>query len=134
MRDHHRRCTRKRIVDPENPCGAKTYFDGCVDRWEKDETYREQIVLNGHTKAELQSWDNKMGEELVEHAYNQPYRLREQVQLGRLKISQHTEYQLAVKIVKEREHQGAHNLIFDVIERKFRRDSQRILPRLVCHL
>ena len=29
------RCVRKRFSDPENPCGAKVYFDGCADRWEK---------------------------------------------------------------------------------------------------
>ena len=57
-----------------------------------------------------------MGEEVGENAMsNQPYRLREQVHLGRLKIKQtegrslpinpHRDCQYAVKIVKEREQQ-----------------------------
>ena len=76
--------------------------------------YRQHMVITGHTKAELQSWDTQMRNGLGDHAeYHQPRRLREQIHLGRLNIKQteghtlpvkqHHEYQLAVKIVKERE-------------------------------
>ena len=57
-----------------------------------------------------------MGEEVGQNAVsNQPHQLREQVHLGRMKIKQteghtlpvkqHIVYQLAVKIVEEREQQ-----------------------------
>ena len=116
MRDHFQRSRRKGVVDPENRYGEKIYCDGCADRWEKEKHYRQQMVTNGHTKAELQSWDTQMREGLGDNAeYHQPRRLREQILLGRLKIKQigghlcpvkqHHEYQLAVKIVKEREQQ-----------------------------
>ena len=69
-----------------------------------------------HTQAKLERWDTTMGEELGENAAcNQPYRLREKIHVGRLKIKQvegHTlpvkqlpEYHLAVKNFKGREQQ-----------------------------
>ena len=58
MRDHFRRCTRKGVLDPITKQQIKC--EGCVDRREKDEGYRNQMFINGHTKEELQSWDAQM--------------------------------------------------------------------------
>ena len=74
------------------------------------------MILNGHTKVELQSCDVQMREGLGDYAeYHQPRQVREQTRSGRLKIKQsegktlpakqHPQYHLAVKIVKEREHE-----------------------------
>ena len=47
------------------------------------------MILNGHTKAQLQSWDTKLREGLCDNAaYHQPRKLREQIHLGSLKIKQ----------------------------------------------
>ena len=43
------------IVDTESKDGEKIHSDGRADRWETDENYRQQMILNPHTKAELQS-------------------------------------------------------------------------------
>ena len=70
------------------------------------------MSLNGHTKAELQSWDTQMREGPGDNAeHHQPRQLREQVHLGSLKmkqtaghtlpVKQHPAYHVAVKIVKE---------------------------------
>ena len=67
MINYYRRCVRKGIADPEIPSGAKISYDGYADRWEKDETYRQDMSLHGHTKAELQSWDTKMGPKTANH-------------------------------------------------------------------
>ena len=56
MRDQFRRCTGKGVVEPINK-QKRFRFEGCVDRWEKDEEYRKQMIVNGNTKVELQSWD-----------------------------------------------------------------------------
>ena len=70
------------------------------------------MFTNGHSKEKLQCWDARMREEFGDHAeYHQPRHLREQIHSGRLKIKQsvamrveqHTENHLAVKIVRERE-------------------------------
>ena len=73
------------------------------------------MILNAHTKAELQSWHTQMRDGLGDNAeVHQPRQLREQIHLGRLNnnklkdtlpVKQHREYQLAVQIVKEREQQ-----------------------------
>ena len=87
---------------------------GCVDRWDKDEAYKNQMFKNEGSKEELQSWDARMREELGNHAeYPQQRQLREQIHLGRLKIKQsanvallvkqHNGYHLAVTIVRGRE-------------------------------
>ena len=39
MRDHFRRCTRKGVADPI----TKQFFEGCVDRWENYEGYKNQM-------------------------------------------------------------------------------------------
>ena len=53
-------------------------FEGCVDRWDKDEAYKNQMFINEDSKEELQSCDARMREELGDHAdYNQPRELRE---------------------------------------------------------
>ena len=70
--------------------------------------YKQQMILNGHTKAELQSWDIQMREGLGDNAeYHPPRQLRAQRHVGRLKtkrtegqtlsVNQLHEYQLAVK-------------------------------------
>ena len=49
-------------------------------RWEKDEEYRKQMFIKGHSKEELRSWDAQMREGLGDHAeYHQPRQLREQI-------------------------------------------------------
>ena len=37
------------FVDPNNK-QQKICYEGCVDLWEKDEEYRQQMFLNGHTR------------------------------------------------------------------------------------
>ena len=56
MRDHLRRCTGKGVAESINE-QKRIHFEGCVDRWETDEEYGKQMILNGNTKVELQSWD-----------------------------------------------------------------------------
>ena len=153
-RDHFRRSTSKGVVDPENRHGEKIYYDGCADRLEKDEHYRQQMVITGDTKAELQSWDTEMREGLGDDTeYHQPRRLREQIHLGRLNIKQteghtlpvkqHHEYQLAVKIVKERKPRAGRTkntpIFFVVVSMGWLVDEfvvgeivamERIIPRL----
>ena len=86
MRDHFRRWTKKGIVDPENRHGVKIHHDGCADRWEKGEDYRQQMILHGQTKAELQSWDTHMREGLDDNAeYHQPRQLRKKIHATKLK-------------------------------------------------
>ena len=64
----------------------KWNHEGCAHSWEKDDDYRQQMILNGHTKAELQSWDTQMGDGLDDNVkYHQPRQLREQIHVGRLK-------------------------------------------------
>ena len=76
MRDHCGRCLRKGVTDQENPSGANIYYDGCADRWEKGDTYRQQMSEQGHTKAEMEHGDTVMSEQLGEDAsYNQPHRM-----------------------------------------------------------
>ena len=53
----------KEITDPENPFGAKIYHDGCADRWEKDETYRQQMSHRG----QLESWDTMNMQRTTNH-------------------------------------------------------------------
>ena len=50
----------KESLSDKKKDGEKIYYNVCADRWEKDENYREQMILNAHTKAELQSWDTQM--------------------------------------------------------------------------
>ena len=56
MRDQFQSCTGKGVVDPVNK-QKRIHFEGNVYRWEKDEEHRKQMILNGNTKVELQSWD-----------------------------------------------------------------------------
>ena len=77
MPDHFRRCTRKGVADPitdrEN-----------IYRWEKDEEYRKQTFIKGHSTEELRGWDAQMREGLGDHAeYHQPRQLREQIHFGK---------------------------------------------------
>ena len=43
MRDQFQRCTGEGVVEPINK-QKRINFEGCVDRWEKDEEYRKQMT------------------------------------------------------------------------------------------
>ena len=96
MRDHFRRCTRKGVADPSTR--IKILHEGCVDRWKKDETYRHQMYINGHTKEELQSWDAQVREGLGDYAEcHQPGQKRELIHSGWLKIKHNANVATPVK-------------------------------------
>ena len=76
----------------------KIFFEGCVDRWEKDDGYRNQMFINGQAKEELQSWDARVREALGQHAeYHRPRQSREQIHSESLKIKQSANVALPVK-------------------------------------
>ena len=56
VRDHCRRCVRKGVTDPEKPSGAKSYHDGCADRWDKDAKYKQQMSEQEHSLTEMEHW------------------------------------------------------------------------------
>ena len=66
----------------------------------KNDDYGQQMILSGHTKAELQSWDTQMREGPDDDAeHHQP---RQWNSAGHtLPVKQHPAYHVAVKIVKE---------------------------------
>ena len=91
-----------------------------------------KMSKQGHHKAEMERWDTVMGEQRGEDtSYNQPFRLREKIHTGSLKIKQahgqavpvkqHPEYILSVQIAKEREQQRA-------VEGNFRREEPETNP------
>ena len=84
--DEDNRSTREGVLDPITK--QKIYYEDCTDRGEKDEVCRSHNILNGRTKAELQSWDTQMREGLGDVAENhQPRQVREQIHSGTLYIS-----------------------------------------------
>ena len=86
-RSTFRRCTRRGVANPITR--KKIVYEGCLDRWEKDKTFRNQTFINGHSKEELQSWDARMRRELGDHAECQPSRQAgEQIHSGGLKMKQ----------------------------------------------
>ena len=80
MRDRHRRCVRKGVIDQENPSGAKKRATTAAQIVGRTEKYSQPISQQGQTNAEMEQWDTVMREQLGEDAsHNQPYRLREKI-------------------------------------------------------